>query len=276
MAITINGVVCEELVEGFAENVDLLQGFSASKGFLCDWNSRYLVANGLLGLTTVVSIGGLITLHYPAQYPQLPNVQGVYCQRIRIEPRGSPVGSSPQLIWPKAVVWAEYGRLPFFANPFQQIDPSTPLPYAEQRISASCEWVTIPGQFTKFKTSGIRTGQDKGIRLALAELEIRFPSLPYMPSSVVFSSAGMINNAPFLGVGTCKLIFNGVGTQTTANYDGSYTQEATYSFTARTQRWDYAFDGANNRWDQVVWPDGSTPFITATDFTNLLPNYVPV
>lgn len=274
MAITINGVVCEELVDQFSESVDLLEGFSAVKGFLCDWNSRYLVANGLLGLTTAVSIGGLITLYYPALYPQQPNVPGVYAHRIRIEPRGSPVGSTPQLIWPKAAIWVEYGRLPFFANSLQQIDPTNPLPYAEQRISVSVEYVTIPRQFTKFKTSGLPTGQNAGVRLGLAEMEIRFPSLPYMPSPVAIANAGLINNAPFLGVGTGKLMFNGVTTQTSANYDGSYTQEGTYSFTARTQRWDYAFDGTSGVWDQVVGTSSGTPFISSGDFTTILPNYV--
>lgn len=271
MAITINGVVCQELVHGFSETVDIIDGPQARKGYLCNWTDRYTVARGLMGLTSASVVGGTVTVSYPSQYPQISTI---YAHSISFEPKGPPLQSTPQLTWSKCVVWAEYARLPFFANVFNQIDPSRPLVYAEQRIGVSVEWLTIPKQFALFKTSLARTGQDVGIRLALVEMEIRFPQLPYMPSDTAINSAGLINDAPYLGVATGHLIFNGVTTQTTTLYDGSYSQEGVYSFTARSQRWDYAFDGYFNRWDQVVWKDGSTPFIATTSFDGILPDYV--
>jgi len=47
MAITINGVSCEEIVHNYGEGATL-QGLSSRKGYLCDWDDRFTVAKGLL------------------------------------------------------------------------------------------------------------------------------------------------------------------------------------------------------------------------------------
>lgn len=273
MAITINGVVCQEIArkDGLRETVGLQTGPEARKGFLCNWADRYKVINGLLGLTQAATIGGPISVYFPARYPE---INTIYCHSVDVEPVGSPTQGGAQLAWPQCIVWANYSRLPFFNNYLNAFDPK--LTYCTQRLSSSCEWLTIPKQGTKFVTSGLPTEQDLGVRLALVELEVSFKQVPYLPAAQTYTSAGLINNATFLGVATGHLLYNGCQSDTATNYDGSYTQELNYSFTARSQRWDYAFDYKNNRWDQVVWPDGSTPFITTADFSTILPTYIQV
>lgn len=269
MAFTINGILCQEIVAGYTESADLGDGVSSRKGFLCNWADRFTVAQGLLGLTSASGKGSAITLYYPARHPELLNC---YVRRIDFEGVGLPSQGPYQLAWDKCIVWAEFGTGRF--NPSGALSfgsGSQGFVYAEQKMASSCEWVTIPRRYTKFKTSGKKTGADAGVRLALVEIEITLHALPYMPDQVVLAKSGQINNAAYLGVGTGKLIFNGVTTSESANTDGTYTAEGTYSFTARTQRWDYGFDGDSNRWDQIVWPDGSTPFISSSDFTTIIP-----
>ena len=273
MSITINGIACEEIVEGHSESINIMSGPSARKGFLCNWTDRYTVAKGLLGLSTAVSVGGAITLNYPAVYPE---INTAYCHTIELQPKGSPTQGTKQLTWPKCIVWANYGRLPFFANSLTQIDPTNPQVFATQKLASSCEWYTIPQRGAHFKMSTKPINRDAGIRLSLVEIEITFKNMPYMPSPTAFGKSGLINNATFFGVTIGKLLFNGLTTELTANYDGSYSLDATYSLTARSQRWDYGFDPLFNRWDQIVWPDNTTPFITTTDFTQILPVYTLV
>lgn len=272
MARTINGILCQEISSGYTESAELGTGVQSRKGFLCSWGDRFTVAQGLLGYTQAASKGAPITFFYPARHPELLNC---YVRRIDFEGVGVPTQGTYQLQYDQVIVWADFGSMRFnpsaqnsFGNGSGGINGFV---YAEQKMASSVEWVTIPRRYTKFKTSGKKTGADAGIRLALVEIEITLHALPYMPDKVVLLKSGQINNSPYLGVGTGKLVFNGVTTSESANTDGTYTAEGTFSFTARSQRWDYAFDGDNNRWDQVVWPDGSTPFVTTTDFSTIIP-----
>ncbi len=274
MAITIGGILCEEIVADFAERFHLIDGPSADKAFICNWADRYTVAKGILGLNTVVHIGSFITIKVPMQYPEIPYI---YAYQIAIKGAGPPYGSSPQFQYPYAVIMVNYKATPWsFAGlddpgGFNQIDPSSPYIYAEQTLSSSAEWLTVPDKYTQFVTTGLSTGSNYGFRLALVDLSITLHRLPYLPATQAFNYAGMINNAPFLGVGTGKLMFNGMTTHQTRSTDGTMNTDATFNFQARSQRWDYGFDGKNNRWDQVVWPDGSTPFITSTDLSIVIP-----
>ncbi len=278
MAITIGGVLCEEVVADFGERFHLIDGPSADKAFLCAWGDRYTVAKGILGLNTAVHVGSFITIRVPMQYPEIPYM---YAYQIAIKGVGPPYGSSPQFAFPYAVVMVNYKCTPWSFQGIDdpggqnQIDPATPYVYAEQTLSSSAEWLTVPGKSTKFKTSGNVTGSDYGFRLALVDLSITLHRLPYLPAVQAFNYAGMINQAPFLGVDTGKLMFNGMTTHQTRATDGTMNTDATFNFQARSQRWDYGFDGKANSgsggWDQIVWPDGSTPFITSTDLSIVIP-----
>lgn len=270
MPITVNGIVCEEIVDGFEENFDIIQGPAARKGFLCDWTDRYKVVVGLLGLSHATSIGGGITLNTPAQYPEIATT---YAHRISVQPVGPPFQGPVQIAWPKCIVWAEYRTAPWSFQPFNQIDGGTPFIFAEQRLSSSSEMLQIPGAGCKWATSGLYLTQPAGIRLVLIEMEITIKELPYMPSPEVFAAAGKINNAPYLGVAAGSLLFQGVSTQQRAVSDGTFVQEASYRFTARSVRWDYQYDPAQQAFDQVLFKFslGGQPIISSIDFSIIIP-----
>ncbi len=282
MAITIGGIVCEEIVGNFAERFHLIDGPTADKAFLCAWADRYTVARGILGLNTAVHIGTFITIRVPLQYPEIPYM---YAYQIAIKGVGPPFQSSPQMAFPYAIIMVNYKCSPWSFQGIDdpggqnQIDPSHPYIYAEQEISSSAEMLTVPGKYAYFKTA---YGSDHhsslipyGFRIALVDLVITLHRLPYLPTSQALNYAGMINDAPFLGVDTGKLMFNGMTTHQTHSTDGTVNTDATFKFQARSIRWDYGYDplaaSGNGAFDQVVRGDFTTPFITSTDLSTVIP-----
>lgn len=274
MATIINGIYCDEIIEGFGEAVDFKEGPSAKKGFICNWNDRFTVARGLLGANNAVSVGGFITVKTPAPYPEQAYM---YAHTIEIEPKGQPFQGTYQTAWPKAIIWCHYKSLQWAFSGFddpggQNQFPGANFIYAEQQINSSAEWLTVPGHSTLFKTSGKPTGQDYGFRMAIVDMIITFHRVPYLPAAQDFALAGFINNALFLGVATGKCMFNGYQTHQTRNSDGTVTTDVTANYQARSVRWDYSFDGVAGAWDQVVMPDGSTPFIQTADLESTIPS----
>lgn len=276
MSVIINGVSCEERAVNFSEEFELLHGPTARKGFFVpNWGDRYKVVVGLLGLSSTTKIGGRITLQTPSQWPEIPTM---YAHRISIQPHGSPTSGGRQIQYPSCTVWADYGVMPWSFNPFDnqfnQLDPTRPLVFAEQRMSSSIEWIDVPGSALYWKTTPAALQQPGKYRVALVNMEITLKFLPYLPTYEVLASAGCCNDAPYLGVDTGKLAFNGVTTAQGAVSDGTFTQEGTYSFTARTQRWDYSYDWVNKLWDQVQISIGGSyvPLVPSFDFTQIIPS----
>jgi hypothetical protein len=270
VALTINGVVCQEIVDQFAESFDLLEGPAARKGFLCDWTDRYRVAIGLLGYAHATAIGAGITLLVGASYPELPTL---YAHDITIEPKGQPFQGPAQIAWPKCIVWANYRAMQWsFTGLDDQLNQfGGPWVFAEQQLSSSVEWITVPGRATKFAGSGKQTGQDYAFRIAICDMIVTLHRVPYLPTNQVLGLAGSINNASLFGVGTGKLLFNGCETHRTTSSDGTYNNDVTFKFAARTQRWDYAFDPSVGAWDQVQ-NSGGTPFVPSTDLSIAIPS----
>jgi len=277
MATIINGIYCDEIVDGFREAVDFKDGPTARKGFICNWADRFTVARGLLGANNAVHVGGLITIFTPARYPEIPYM---YAHTIEIEPKGQPFQGTYQTSWPKAIVWCNYKCMQWaFAgidDPGAQNQfPGANYIYAEQQMNSSAEWLTVPGHSSLFKSSGKPTGQDYGFRMALVDIIITFHRVPYLPAAQAFSLAGSINSGVFLGVDVGKLMFNGYQTHQTHNTDGTVVTDVTANYQARSVRWDYSFDplaaGGAGAWDQVVKPDGTTPFIESADLSATVP-----
>ncbi len=269
--IVINGVNCQEIVAEFSEEYDILKGPSAKKGFICLWGDRFTVANGLLGLTNTSSIGGLIELFTPAPYPQIPTM---YANRIEIEPKGPPIQSSPQLAYEACIVWTYYNCMPWsFGTGDDAFNQIAPYIYAEQQLNASAEWFTVPGRATKFLGSGLPTGQDYGFSLSNVDLVITLHRVPYLPSAQVLAAAGTINNAPYLGVDTGKLMFMGCQSHRTHTTNGTSSTDITYLFQARSQRWDFALDPSTGVFDQVLTVGGANlPLIQSTDLSQIIPS----
>lgn len=261
MAATINGIVCQEIVDQFSESFDFEAGIQCRKGYLCDWADRYAVVTGLIGISSSPVVNGAITLHASSPWPQLAQA---YCRNVTVQPVGQPTQGALQEQWPQCIVWATYGTLPWFQNSGPQLDPSNPL-YAEQTLDVSVEYVTIPGRALKF-SGGQAVGMDYGVRVALVDMSITFHWLPYVPTTAI-TAAGKINSTTFLGVAPGHLLFNGVRTTYSQQVDGSSSQDATYSFTFRPiARWDYGLCAETGTWLQIVTQTGSTPVIDSYDF----------
>lgn len=269
MAITINGISCEELVGNYTEGADL-RGLTSRKGFLCNWADRYTVAIGLLGYSSTTGVGGTVSLVAPSRHPQLNNC---FCNGVEFEGVGTPSQGSAQLAFPKCKVWAIYGSLNFQwgeSNPFMNIDPGTQFVYAEQEIDVGCEVITIPGRFLKFSGTTKLLADSYALRIGLVDLKITLHRVPYLPGQLILANAGAINNATYLGVAAGYLLFNGAQNRGQFGSDGTFTQSITYSFTYRTQPWDYSYNGSANAWQKVVRIDGSD-FTTRQSFAGLMP-----
>lgn len=273
MAFNINGIVCQEIVQGYTEEADVLEGLSSRKGYLCAWVDRFTVAKGLLGLSSTTKAEGAITIYAPSPHPEL---HPCYCRRVSFEPKGSPTKGSYQMTFPQCIVWAEYGSMPWnfqqLDNPYQQIDPASPYVYAEQRMSSSYEMLQLPGSGCVWATGGLSLQQPATLRICYVEIEISIKQLPYMPMKSVYAQAGTCNSGTFLQVTAGKLMFNGVDTQQVFSSDGTPAQEGTFRFTARSlYRWDQQYDEVNHRFDTVYFAGGTTPLVATSDFSTIIP-----
>lgn len=273
MAIEINGVLCEELVRDLSESYDLQRGPSMKKGFLCPWADRFLVAQGLLGLSTTVSVGGVITFQTPTTYPELGTA---FVHAIDVEPAGAPVQGSPQIAFSHAIVWAQYHSMQWSWSglDYMQIDPATPFVYAKQNIKFSTETITVPGKNAWLKSTGKVLGLDYGFPVAVAELEITLIRVPYLPSQQILASLqNPLNQYAFLGCDPGTVFFRGGSNEQTRDTAGNFTQDLRLVFAYRPiAAWDQAWDGT--QWTQVVTSSGgSTAFLGRSDLSQLIPSY---
>ena len=279
MALTIGGVVCEELVAEQLEEFDILAGPTQMKGFLCPWANRFQVAQGLLGLSTTTHIGGLITLNNPFQYPEMATS---YASHVAIKGVGPPTQGPIQFAFTKAKLVVTFSCHPWsfaglssndFAN---QIDPTHPYIYAEQNLDFGSEWITVPGKSVYWKSSGLPLGPDTpwGFRSPIVHMRISIKYIPYIPAAAILSaSAAPINSTPYLGCAAGFLLFGGAPTQQARMSDGSLTQSADYTFSYRPiAPWDYTYNGALPGWDQVVDSTGAN-IQKRSDISTVIPAY---
>ena len=277
MAITIGGVLCQELVEGQMEEFDILQGPGQTKGYLCNWTDRFTVAKGLLGLSSTTSIGGLINLLTPMQYPEMATS---YVHHVSMKGVGPPTQGPIQFAFQQVKIMATYGCLPWSfagvsANDFNnQIDPEHPYIWAEQNLSFGVEFITIPKSQVFYKSSGKKCDQDFGFRSPLVNATISLKFVPYIPAPAVLAATiAPVNSVTYLGVAAGYLMFNGVETHQARMSDGSMTQTADYSFSYRPiAPWDYAYNGSIPGWDQIVNSAGAN-IVQRSDISTVIPTF---
>jgi hypothetical protein len=171
-------------------------------------------------------------------------------------------------------VWASYGALPwsFAALGYQQIDPTHPYIWAEQSISFTSEWITVPGTNVFYSGTGKQLlDQDWGFRSPIMNFTVSLKNVPYMPTTAALTaSAAPINSATYFGCTAGHLLFNGLETHQSFTSDGTYTQTCDFSFSYRPiAPWDYVYGPAG--WDRVV--DGSSnPIQTRSDLSTIIPS----
>lgn len=271
--VTINGIQCFELVAQYREGFELGQGQSGNKAYLCNWSDRFTVAQGLLGLSSTVSVGGVITLNTPLAHPQMANC---YAHSIDITGMGPPIQGSGNIAFATAVVAVNYTNLPwtFSGFDYMQLNPATPYVYAKQNMDMSIQYVSVPGRMLKFSGSGKPIGQAFAFPVPIIQMSITLIRVPYLPSQQALLAAtnGPLNSASFLGCAARFVMFNGMRNEQTRATDGTFTQDITYSFSYRpVAQWDRAYDASVPGWAQVVDTSGN-PMMGATDLNGLIPS----
>ncbi len=270
MALTIGGIVCQELVANFGESYDRLAGPQFRKSFLCGWADRFTVANAFLGLSSTVSIGGLITLQTPLAYPDLSTA---YATHIDLVPVGNPTEGARQTVWPNAIVNVTYGCLPwsFSGFDYMQLDGLHPYVYAEQGFNYTSEWITVPKTQVFYSGGTVPLDQDWGFRSPLINFSIMVKYVPYLNvPPLITALASPINSVAFLGCAAGKLLFNGAESRPSFMVDGTRTQNIEYSFSYRPiAPWDYVYKGGSG-WVQVV-DSTNTNIQQRSDLSTIIP-----
>lgn len=279
MAVTINGIVCQELVQDYRETADIQAGFGATKSYLCSWANRFKVAHGFLGLSTTALPGGTITLTIPLPYPELAAestnlLASCYARAVDIRGVGSPTQGASNISYNYAVVTVTFGPFPwtFSGNDFMQLDPTRPYIWAEQHFTYSDEYITVPKTAAFFKTGTKPLDADWGFLSPKLEMSITLKNVPYLPApAVLFALQAPINSATYLGCAPGYLLFNGGQDDPGQAADGTQTRDVTLSFSFRPLApWDYVYNGAINNWDQVVTGAGN-PIIARSDLSTIIP-----
>ena len=269
--VTINGIPCFELVQQLQEEFHFGQGVSANKAYLCDWGSRLLVAQGLLGLATTTSVGGGITLATGLPYPDLPTI---YAHDIVIHGVGPPYQGARNVAYPSALIVCTFQNYPwsFSGIDYMQLDPTNPIVYAKQSMDMTVQYISVPGRLLKFATSGNSFGGVYSFACPIIQMTIELIRVPYLPSQQVLTSAqAPLNNAPFLGCDAGKVMFNGMRPTMTFDTAGNRTADLTLSFGFRPLApWDAAYDPSNSRWDQVQNSAGN-PLLGRSNLSALIP-----
>ncbi len=282
MAVIINGVLCNEEVNGNSEQFDIVQGPQATKVYICDWNQRWSVVVGVLGFNSTVSIGGGITLNLPMRYPDFQQTAvSLYAATVSVEGIGKPYQNTYSVGYLTARITVNFRSFPWSfegisQNDFNnQIDPTHPYVYAEQNLSFTSEQITVAGSQVKFQSSGLKLGSDSpwGFISPIVNMAISLKYVPYIPAGeIILATASPINSVTYLGVSPGKLIFRGADTHQARMSDGSLTQSIDYTFSYRPiAPWDYTFDGKNSIWDKVVALDGSD-IVQRSDLSGVIPS----
>lgn len=272
MATTINGVVCQELREGFEEGIHE-QGPVATKKYLCNWADRYAVANGLLGLVSNTGgAAGATTLTSPARYPESPNM---FAREISIEGRGKATQGPLQIQFAQAVITVNYAvpQYNVLPHPESSLDPTAPYIYATQEIDFSREFVTVEKSSVTLANGHRLPDLPFSFPLVQAVMTIQLHRVPFLPAAQIIEAMKRpLNDAPFLGVDAGYLMFNGCKSHADASSDGTFTQSLTYVFAYRpVLRWDETFDPDGVSGPQQVLHNGA-PILLRSDLSSLIPS----
>jgi hypothetical protein len=250
MSITINGVVCEEIIRGYQEGLE--KSLTGTKSYLCPWNQRGYVIRGMIGYATFTARNGTVTFNGPFSHPEAPNI---FAKSISIQGVGMPYQGPVQLAFAAAIITVQFGVMEWEAFPEQdpggdqQIDQDTKFLYCTQSISYGAEYHSVPGSKLQILhksdlggTFALPFNQDKQIRVSHAEMSMTFHRLPYMPTNFL-PLQDNVNDSKFLGCAKGTVKFNGGETTREQQSDGSITQSVRLSLSYRPRyEWNMAPD----------------------------------
>ncbi len=284
MAVTINGIVCQELVDGYTENYDIVGGPACRKGYLCNWSDRFTVIHGILGLSSTSSLGGLITLKVPLAYPELAAestnaLASQYARSCEVYGVGPPVQGASNISFTKARIYVTFGPYPwsFTGLDYFQLDPLHPYIWIEQHIDFSAEFITVPGSSVYVNPGGggrialDAAGQsDWGFFSPLMDMTLTLKNIPYLPTAAILGAMqAPINSTNYLQCNPGFLMFKGGADDRTAASDGTLTASTTYGFSYRpVATWDSVY--VRGAWLQVTDNAGAA-VIPRSDLSTIIP-----
>src|SRR5262245_45297020 len=272
MSTIVNGITCEELVEGFEEGINE-NGPYAVKKWLCAWSDRYALANSFLGFVSHTGgQGGSVLINAPLHYPESSNM---LARTLTIEGRGKPSQGTKQLQFPQAVVTVNYGVPSWQAipNPDMSIDPNNPFVYATQDIDFGREMLSLPGSSLTLANGNTLDDVPYSVPVPYAMFTITLQRVPYLPAQAIWTAMKKpLNTATFLGIPAGYLKFDGCKNHAEASTDGTYVQSLTYVFAARALlRWDETYDKNGTSGPQQIRYNG-TAILQRSDLSTLFPS----
>lgn len=235
---TLGGVPYLELADGLEEGSDD-QGSWAHKSYIVNWGDRFDFVQGLRGNSGLQADAGSAWIRgIPFQYP---DNAALYAGPVSIRPEGELLNKIP-IAWQYAVVTVTF-RTPTWDylptdDPFNlnQIDPNTPIPYAEQELDAAVEYMQVPtGGLVDI--NGHTLLQAVYRRVGVLRLIITFHDLPYIPMGKIQALIDKVNDATFLGCARGTVMIESVKTARRRSPDGTILQGVILALKWRQQDW---------------------------------------
>jgi hypothetical protein len=258
-AITLAGVQCyeEPPQEKFGRH-----GSEASRVIVCAWPDRVTLINTLLGGVTIVNNAPVNNA--PASYPDAP---WLYCQDCELLDLIGPYNIGSQ-----GMLGANMVRYRFIYKPLEALVDGQEI--GAENLDVSSQFLTLqPGSLQwQSHQSPILGAGTPGLHVTQATFTKEVRSLPTLPSNVIFSLAGTVNDATFLGADTGKLLFGGLHSTRRFIVGGTLNWDVTWILKFRSIPWNQAYRPPNGTsgasFETFQLADGSAVYPTA-DFTQM-------
>lgn len=151
----------------------------------------------------------------------------------------------------------------------QGIDPATPLLFCSQDLDFESDCIVLEKSQYKLASDATRSPVPIRIETGVTVMQLTFHRVPYMPTSLIRSLRGKVNNGTFLGAPTGCVLFKGARTHKEINADGSFVRSVQTIFHERTQPWNQVFRPDTMAWDTLQDGSGNGPY-TAADLSGLM------
>jgi hypothetical protein len=238
------------------------------------WATADQMVNELLGFAT--KSGQSIFWQGPHQYPLDPTGRSL-CYQADVVGVGAPqLNSDGYPMYSNGFFIDALYRVPPVPMYPQQdpenligIDPATPLLWASQELDFDNDFIILEKSSYKFASDGTTSTVPVRVELGITTMVITFHRVPYMPTSLIRSMRGQVNNAVFMGAAAGNVLFKGCRTKMDWNTDGSYTKSIQCIFQERTQAWNKVFRPDTLTWDTLQDGSGNGPYV-AGNLSNLL------
>jgi hypothetical protein len=276
----VDPVSCIELFDGYKAGIHS-QGGVVVKKYWCTWDDSFKLANNLLGISSAASVAGTIARQMPHACPEVP---GLKCVDVDVEPAGTPLVTGARPAWTDAVVTAQYGILPFATGELNPtFDPGNLMspdgqvyPFATISVDQSAEYLAVPGTSMKYAggaAAGTPINQEVTRRIGTATIGCTLHSVPFLPFDRLLSLAGKVNSQPLFGRDVGLVLFEGARTRIQVDNLGNATCEIDLQFKYREQDWNKVPDPRNATAWIYITDDGTTAgnkLYTATDLRPLI------